>query len=79
MIPPRVGIVVLAWNRKDDTLECLRSLARVTDPATTVILVDNGSSDGTAETVREQFPGIELVQTGEKESVGLWNWVPNMF
>lgn len=49
----------------EDTLECLRSLARITDPDTTVILVDNGSSDGTADAVKVGFPGIELIETGE--------------
>ena len=65
MTPPRVCIVVLAWNRREDTLECLRSLARVTDPDTTVLLVDNGSTDGTADAVKMEFPGIKLIETGE--------------
>ena len=65
MTPPRVCIVVLACNRREDTLECLRSLARITDPIPTVILVDNGSSDGTADAVKMEFPGIKLIETGE--------------
>jgi GT2 family glycosyltransferase len=60
-----VFVVVLTWNGKADTIECLRSLARITDPEISVILVDNGSNDGTAEAVREEYPGIELIETGE--------------
>ena len=65
MIPPMVCTVVLSWNRREDTLECLRSLSRITDPETSLVLVDNGSSDGTGEAVKEEFPGIELMETGE--------------
>ena len=65
MTPVSVCVVVLTWNRREETLECLRSLARITEPEVRVILVDNGSSDGTAEAVREEFPGIELIETGE--------------
>jgi len=65
MTPPRVCIVVLSWNRREDTLECLRSLAQITDPEPILILVDNGSSDGTSEAVKEEFPGIDLLETGE--------------
>ena len=65
MTPPRVCIVVLAWNRRADTLECLRSLARVAEPEIRVILVDNASSDGTVEAARQEFPRIELIETGE--------------
>lgn len=65
MTPVSVGVVVLTWNRREDTLECLRSLAQVAEPEIKVILVDNGSSDGTAEAVRQEFPRIELIDTGE--------------
>jgi GT2 family glycosyltransferase len=58
-----VAAVVLSWNRREDTLACLRSLAAA-DPAPHVILVDNASSDGTAEAVRREFPGLELIVNG---------------
>jgi GT2 family glycosyltransferase len=58
-----VAAVVLSWNRRNDTLACLRSLAAA-DPAPHVILVDNASSDGTADAVRREFPGLELIENG---------------
>jgi GT2 family glycosyltransferase len=59
-----VAVVVLSWNRREDTLACLRSLLEVRDPAPSVILVDNASHDGTVEAVRDELPGIKLIETG---------------
>lgn len=56
-----VAAVVLSWNRREDTLACLRSLAAA-DPAPDVVVVDNASSDGTAEAVRRAFPWIHLIE-----------------
>ena len=39
---PHVTIVILNWNRVADTLECLDSITRLTYPAISVVLVDNG-------------------------------------
>jgi GT2 family glycosyltransferase len=58
-----VAVVVLSWNGREDTLACLASLARVEAPAPVAIVVDNGSTDGTSEAVREAFPDVELVRT----------------
>jgi GT2 family glycosyltransferase len=62
---PRVAIVVLTWNGRDDTLGCLASLRAVEHEPLDVIVVDNGSGDGTAEAVREGFPEVELVRSEE--------------
>jgi GT2 family glycosyltransferase len=58
---PRVDVITLTWNRRLDTLECLKSLSHLTYPNCHIIVVDNGSSDGTAEAVRKRFPDVELV------------------
>ncbi|MGZ4387218.1 MAG: glycosyltransferase family 2 protein [Gaiellaceae bacterium] len=58
---PRVGVVVLSWNRREDTLACLRSLDRVGYEPMDVVVVDNGSSDGSAEAVRGEFERAELI------------------
>jgi GT2 family glycosyltransferase len=60
----RVAVIVLNWNRRDDTLRCLDSLAAVTEPAIDVFMVDNGSSDNSEEAVREAFPLVRVVQNG---------------
>jgi GT2 family glycosyltransferase len=57
----RVAIVVLSWNGRDDTLACLSSLRAATYEPTSIVVVDNGSRDGTVEAVRETFPDVELL------------------
>jgi GT2 family glycosyltransferase len=52
--------VILNWNRKDDTLACLASVLSLDPAPEHVILVDNGSTDGTAQTVAERFPEVEV-------------------
>ena len=59
-----VAAVVLSWNRREDTLACLRSLASA-EPAPRVIVVDNASTDGTSEAVRREFPAVELIENPE--------------
>lgn len=59
---PRVAIVIVVWNGIDDTLECLRSLAADPCIGKFLILVDNGSVDGSAEKVRLAWPGVHLVK-----------------
>jgi GT2 family glycosyltransferase len=53
--------VVLNWNRPEDTLACLRSLAEATYPALEVILVDNSSTDESVAVVRNSFPDVTVL------------------
>ena len=53
---PRVSAVLLGWNGREDTLACLRSLGRATYPALSVVVVDNGSTDGGPDAVAAEFP-----------------------
>lgn len=62
---PRVAIVILNWNGKEDTLECLRSVMNLDYGNFEVIVVDNGSSDGSVAEIRAQFPEVAVVETGQ--------------
>ena len=42
---PRVDIIVLNWNNRVDTLDCIRSLKSIDYPDFKIIVVDNGSTD----------------------------------
>ena len=59
------AIVLLNWNGKDDTLATLASLAAVENVRRHLILVDNGSTDGSVAAVEEAYPDVEIIQTGE--------------
>ena len=57
-----VGIVIPVWNAVAYTLACLESLASLAYPRFEVVVVDNGSTDGTAAAVREGYPGVTLIR-----------------
>lgn len=58
MTEPDVSIIIPTYNRKESLLRTLDSLARQTYPADRyeVIVVDDGSTDGTRETTKGSFP-----------------------
>jgi GT2 family glycosyltransferase len=53
---PRVALVILNWNGRDDVLNCVATLPRLTYPNYVATVVDNGSADGSVEALRERFP-----------------------
>ena len=61
----RVTAVVLSWNGKEETLECLRSLGEATYPALSVVVVDNDSSDDVGDAVAEGFPQARVIRLPE--------------
>lgn len=58
---PRVSIVILTWNQREDTQVCLDSLQQLTYSNYEVIVVDNGSTDGTQEVIRARYPRVTLL------------------
>jgi len=54
-----VAVVVISWNTKDLLRNCLRSV--LADRCAEVVVIDNGSADGSADLVRGEFPGVRLV------------------
>jgi len=65
MTMPTVYFVVITWNGKSDTLDCLSSLSKLEYNPVEVIVVDNGSTDGSVLAIRENFPKAILVETGQ--------------
>lgn len=59
----RVEIVFPVYNRKKLTINCLRSLKRLDNPELDIhiVVVDDGSSDGTSEAIKNEFPEVEIV------------------
>ncbi|MEV6846989.1 glycosyltransferase [Actinoplanes sp. NPDC051411] len=60
MTNSRIGVVVITHRRKYEALE---AVARLTDlpERPPIVLVDNGSGDGTAEAVRDKFPQVDVL------------------
>lgn len=60
----QVAVVVLNWNGWRDTLACIASLQAMTYPNFYLIVVDNGSTDGSQAHIESHFPNIKVLQTG---------------
>lgn len=62
MTPHQVSVLVVNWNTRDHLARCLISLRDAEEAdQLEVIVVDNGSSDGSAEMVRSEFDGVTLI------------------
>lgn len=61
---PKISIIIPHLNKKELLDDCLGALRRQTFTDFEVLLVDNGSSDGTQAYVREQFPNVRLIELG---------------
>jgi len=62
--PPRLAAVVLTWNSRADVGACLEALRVQVRPGDAVLVIDNGSADGTVDAVRRAHPWVELVENG---------------
>jgi GT2 family glycosyltransferase len=64
----KLEIVVLNWNGLEDTRALLRTLERCRVPegwSASVMVVDNGSSDGSAHSIAAEFPQVDLLALPE--------------
>jgi GT2 family glycosyltransferase len=62
---PKIAIIVLNWNGWRDTIECLESLRHITYPNYEIIVIDNGSNDGSVEHIQEIYSNLTLIETGK--------------
>ncbi len=65
---PLVYIIVLNWNNPDDTIECLASLELLHTENIVIVVVDNGSTDGSIRLIKTEFPEVMLIET--KQNLG---------
>jgi GT2 family glycosyltransferase len=61
-----VSVIIVSWNARDYLLQCLASLSsEACRYPMKVIVVDNASSDGSANAVASSYPGVRLIQNTE--------------
>jgi GT2 family glycosyltransferase len=65
-VNPDVSVVIVSFNCRELVRECLRRVPPSLSGYTSeIIVVDNGSHDGTPEVIRTEFPHVHLMATGE--------------
>jgi len=62
---PFVYVVILGWNCKEDTAECVASALDMDYPAFRTLVVDNGSTAGAPEYLKERFHTLEMIENEE--------------
>jgi N-acetylglucosaminyl-diphospho-decaprenol L-rhamnosyltransferase len=68
---PQVSVAVVSWNTRDLLRRCLQSFATEVDSGRCEVwVVDNASSDGSAEMVRHEFPWVRLEASQENLGFG---------
>jgi GT2 family glycosyltransferase len=70
---PQVSIVVVSFNTREMTLECLRSVLAETTVPFELIVVDNASTDGSADAIAEELPTVTLKRERENHGFGKAN------
>jgi GT2 family glycosyltransferase len=73
---PEVSLVFVAYNRRDKLAISLEKVLEELDypyERLEVIVVDNASTDGTTEMVRERFPQVQLIRQPENVGATAWN------
>ena len=59
---PLVYVIILSWKQRDYTLACLASLSQLEYSRHRIVVVDNGSADGSPVLIEERFPKVILIR-----------------
>jgi GT2 family glycosyltransferase len=62
-----LSIIIVNWNTRDLLRDCLSSLFDDPQADYEVIVVDNGSSDGSACMIRHEFPAVQLIENTQND------------
>ena len=65
----RCSLIVLNYDERDLLVDCVRSMLAAIGPDDEIIVVDNGSSDGSADAVSEEFPTVRLLRLPENRYI----------
>lgn len=70
---PRVSIIIVNWNGLEHLETCLESLKAQTFREFEVVLVDNGSADGSQQFIKARYPWVKLVELRENTGFATGN------
>ena len=70
---PVVSIIIVNWNTRDLLTNCLRSIVAETLCGYEIIVIDNASSDGSAQMIRGEFPHVHLFENNENRGFAAAN------
>ena len=62
---PKVAVLVLTWNNYIDTSKCIESLHLLDYPNYEIVVVDNGSTDGSIQKIKKDFPSCTYILNGD--------------
>jgi len=57
----KISAIIPTYNRRDALRECIKSLLQQTKVPDEIIVVDDGSNDGTDQMIRNEFPFVKLI------------------
>lgn len=69
----KIFVLIVNWNGKEDTLACLESLEASEGEIGRVVVVDNGSTDGSVEAINRHFPQVALIENQRNLGFGAAN------
>ena len=67
----KIFVIILNWNNKDLTLECLQSLQKINKPVkskVSFLVVDNGSADDSVKVIKKAYPQVLILEN--KKNLG---------
>jgi len=68
MNEPKISLIIVNWNKKNDLLECLESVQKLNYSNFNTIVVDNGSIDDSLEMIKQNFSKVFLIKN--KKNLG---------
>ena len=65
----RCSLLVLNYDERELLLECVESMLHAVGPSDEIIVIDNGSSDGSADAVGRSFPSVRVLRLAENRFI----------
>ena len=70
---PAVSIIIVSWNTREILRDCIASIVRETSLPHEIIVVDNGSADGSQDMIRDTYPDVTLIANSDNRGFAAAN------